>query len=163
MENLPSCPCCSRAPTEQKGDSTTVLSNRAVLALISDLRAQPYLKTKPLKSFMCSPFVTTNFGGSTCREEGGREAGEEQCLTYKITAPYYSKMIPFLMSNKNIMDNIKSLKDEDDKIKKFKNTKNAGAMKKKRDHDVYLNKTFIIFKPMEGAVQLIKTCPSRYR
>ena len=53
------CPCCSRAPVEQKGNSATFLTNKDVLTLLSSKRSQPGQRSKPLKSFMCSPFLFT--------------------------------------------------------------------------------------------------------
>ena len=157
------CPCCSRAPVEQKGNSATFLTNKDVLTLLSSKRSQPGQRSKPLKSFMCSPFVGNNIGGSTCRDNGGCEAKEEQCLTYKITAPYYNKMLPFLLSSKAITENIKKVKELDDAVKKHKTKTSVDAMKEREDHEVYLNKPFKALMQVERVTQLIKTCPSRRR
>ena len=163
MESSLPCPCCSQAPREQKGNSNTLLSNRDVLALLTQKRAKPGQRSKPLKNFMCSPFITNNYAGSTCRDEGGCEAEQEQCLTYQITAPYYSMMLPFMLSDKSIMDNVKKVKELDDTNKKNKKKTSADAIKKKNEHEIFLNKHFKALKEVDTTIQLIRSCPSRRR
>ena len=151
------CPCCVAVPTQQFGPCNNLKKNSDVLDWLHQYRQHPGNLRKPLQDIMCGASATS-LGGSRCREEGGCQNRPNQCITYFISAPYYQANIPFLVSNKEIKQNIEKLLCNDRAIKKLGGS--PAAIQKKAKHQQYLEDFFpALSANVKGQLQ---TCPARY-
>ena len=153
------CPCCATVPRNQLGPSNSILENGDVLGLIREFRAHPENLRKPLKDILCGA-EAVSVGGNRCRREGGCESRENQCLIYRITAPFYQVNLPFLVSDKEIKKSIENVVNKDRAIKKLDGKNSAAANQKKAEFNQYLAK---IFPVLSNNIEVqLRACPARY-
>lgn len=156
---MAACPCCVVAPVDQLTDVATFYSNREVMDMMLEWRARPGNARKPHSDMFCSRRDTARVGGSACREEGGCSTREEQCLLYRLTAPFYNAMVPFLLTDKKIYEKTAELKEKAAKIRKDSNKHNARVVEAREEFERMLDTTFYIVK--ETFRHYIKKCPVR--
>ena len=154
------CHCCSGIPLDQHGEVQCFRSNRDILSWMEEFRNMPGNSKKPILSMMwCGRGETMKFGGTGCREEGGCHHSEQQCLLYYATAPFYQVMLPFLIPNKKIHENIVKLKKMEEKVKKSAKKETPKAVLEREEFEFHLDLPFRIVDSNYKA--LIKACPLR--
>ena len=155
------CHCCETRPQPQLTYVGLAPFYRDVVELMAEWRARPGNSKKPHTAmFPCGRGDVTRMGGAACRAPGGCAEKDDPCLVYRITAPFYHAMVPFLVADKNIFEKTVVIKDAVAKVKKSVKKTTAAAIEEREELERKLDSPFNVLR--ENFTDFIMACPVRY-